>query len=172
MIIEENWKDIKGYEGFYQISNLGNVRSLPRNGTINKSRILKPNNVKNYLQVSLQKHGETKYQKVHRLVADTFIPNPNNYPQVNHIDGNKHNNCVDNLEWVTSSENQLHSYYTLKNNIKPVLQYDRNGNFIKEWINPAKAGDTLKIIRQNIYDCCNGKRKTAGNYIWKYKEEL
>lgn len=172
MIIEEIWKDIKGYEEFYQISNLGNVRSLPRNGTINKSRILKPNNVKNYLQVSLQKHGKTKYQKVHRIVAETFIPNPNNYPQVNHIDGNKHNNRVDNLEWVTSSENQLHSYYTLKNNIKPVLQYDRNGNFIKEWINPAKAGDTLKIVRQNIYDCCNGKRKTAGNYIWKYKEEL
>lgn len=181
-INKEIWKDIKDYEGLYQVSNLGRVRSVDRtyiqkakNGSIlshtYKGQILKPNNVKGYLQVVLQKHKNIKWEKVHRLVAQTFISNPKNKREVNHKDGNKQNNCVNNLEWVTISENQLHSYYVLKNNIKSVIQYDLKGNFIKEWDAIMTASKTLNIFHSNISSCCNNKRKTAGGYIWKYKEE-
>ena len=178
---KEIWKDIVGYEGLYQVSNYGRVRSLDRtytqkarNGSIlkhtYKGQILKPNNVSGYLQVNIQKHKKRNDQKIHRLVAEAFIPNLNNLPQVNHIDGNKHNNHVDNLEWVTTSENQLHSYYVLKNNLKPVIQYDLEGNFIKEWEATKIASIKLNIHASNITNCCKNNRKTAGGYIWKYKE--
>ena len=167
---EEIWKDIVGYEKFYQVSNLGRVRSFPRNGTIKEERVLKPNKVGGYLQVTLQKHKNRKYKKVHRLVAETFIPNLENKREVNHIDGNKTNNCVENLEWVTTSENQLHSNYVLKHNLKPILQYDLNGTFIKEWEAIMIASKELNIFGSNITECCRGRRKTAGRYIWRYKD--
>lgn len=117
----ENWKDIKGYEGLYQVSNLGRVRSLDfewkaYNGKAlckfkNKGKILKGNQTgvrRNYLAVNLHNHTI----KIHRLVAKAFVPNPNNYPEVNHIDGNTFNNNADNLEWVTSSQNVTHAVRT------------------------------------------------------------
>ena len=119
MIQDEVWKDIEGYEGLYQVSTCGNVKSLPkvrRNGTgtyIQKERLLKPSNTSTgYKKVELCKDGKRKSFKVHRLVAIAFIPNPDNKPEVNHIDGNKINNNIDNLEWVTSSENSIHAYET------------------------------------------------------------
>ena len=119
MIQDEVWKDIEGYEGLYQVSTCGNVKSLPkvrRNGTgtyIQKERLLKPSNTSTgYKKVELCKDGKRKGFKVHRLVAIAFIPNPDNKPEVNHIDGNKINNNIDNLEWVTSSENSVHAYET------------------------------------------------------------
>ena len=114
---KEIWKDIKGYEGIYQISNLGNVKSLQRidsNNHLVKEKILKSSSNgigKGYLWVKLGRKG--KKEKIHRLVAKAFIPNPNNKKEVNHIDGNTHNNKVDNLEWVTHKENCLHCVYTL-----------------------------------------------------------
>lgn len=133
---------------------------------------MKANNVCGYLQVALQKHKKRKDEKIHRLVAEAFIPNPENKPQVNHIDGDKTNNNVNNLEWTTTSENQLHSIYVLKHNIKTVLQYDKNRNFIKEWEAIQLASKKLNIQSSDISDCCRNKRKTAGGYIWRYKEEL
>ena len=119
MIQDEVWKDIEGYEGLYQVSTCGNIKSLPkvrRNGTgtyIQKERLLKPSNTSTgYKKVELCKDGKRKGFKVHRLVAIAFIPNPDNKPEVNHIDGNKINNNIDNLEWVTSSENSIHAYET------------------------------------------------------------
>ena len=115
----EIWKDIEGYEGLYQVSTYGNIKSLPkvrRNGTgtyIQKERLLKPSNTSTgYKKVELCKDGKRKGFKVHRLVAIAFIPNPDNKPEVNHIDGNKINNNIDNLEWVTSSEKTIHAYET------------------------------------------------------------
>ncbi len=112
--MEEIYKDIKGYEGKYQISNLGNVKSLPKgDGNGNKERILKQEVVKrdhtNYRRVTLSKNGETERFQVHRLVAEAFIDNPENKPFVNHIDNNGETNTVSNLEWCTHSENMMHS---------------------------------------------------------------
>lgn len=119
----ETWKDIDGYEGYYQVSDLGRVKSLPRKdrlGRNHKGRTLKPfsDNNKGYLCVELHKFGVGKTIKIHRLVAIAFIPNPFGKPQVNHGDGNKKNNCADNLEWSTSEENIQHSFDTNLNNRK------------------------------------------------------
>lgn len=117
----EIWKDISGYEGYYQVSNQGRVRSLdrtiPHNLFPGKTRklcghIMKTNSKDEYVSVSLCKDGCVYSAVVHRLVATAFIPNPENKPQVNHIDGNKHNNAVENLEWVTDVENKHHAIET------------------------------------------------------------
>ena len=128
MIQDEVWKDIEGYEGLYQVSNFGNIKSLPKvrhngRGTyIQKEKILKPSNTSTgYKKIELCKDGKRKGFKVHRLVAIAFIPNPDNKPEVNHIDGNKINNNIDNLEWVTSSENTIHAYETGLNSNKKDL---------------------------------------------------
>ena len=109
--MEEIWKDIEGYEGLYQISNLGRVKSFPRKGTqTKKEKILKEKrDKKGYCFVSLNNVGAKPY-KIHRLVAQAFIPNLENKPQINHIDGDKTNNRIDNLEWCNNSENQIHAY--------------------------------------------------------------
>lgn len=119
MITLEEWKDIEGYEGIYQVSNYGNVKSLARQRRnskgiyMQKEKLLSLTNTSTgYKKVELVKNGKKKGYKVHRLVAMAFIDNPENKPEVNHIDGNKINNHVDNLEWVTSSENSIHAYKT------------------------------------------------------------
>ena len=110
--MEEEWRDIRSYEGLYQVSNLGNVKSFNnriknKNPMILKQTIDRKNG---YLTVSLSKNGKKKIHRVHKLVASIFIDNPNNYPVINHKDGNKLNNCVDNLEWCTYKQNIIHSW--------------------------------------------------------------
>jgi hypothetical protein len=115
----EIWKDIKGYEGIYQVSNLGRVKSLhikrsgwellPRDTTLGKIISYRANPPHYYYQVTLFKNGERKAKRVSRLVAEAFIPNPLNLPQVNHKDMNKKNDCVDNLEWCTNKQNMEHA---------------------------------------------------------------
>ena len=178
----ETWKDIPKYEGLYQVSNLGNVKSLERpvndNGGIKiiKERILKKQkHYHGYLYVVL--NNKKKY--IHRLVAQTFLDNPNNYKEINHKDGNKQNNVYSNLEWCTRSQNVKHSYRLglLKSRIgknnnqsKQVLQYNLNGNFIKEWESIKEASRFLKINDSSISACCKHKQNKAGNYIWRYKK--
>lgn len=111
-MMNEIWKDVKGYEGLYQISNLGRIKSLKRQvGFIERDeKILKPRLIRSYLVAHLFKNNVAKNVLIHRMVAEMFIENPENKPCVNHIDGNKQNNKVENLEWVTHSENDLHAY--------------------------------------------------------------
>lgn len=189
----EIWKDIKNYEGLYQVSNLGNVRSLDRirkqfnhNGIATvkyKGRILKKQLQKRtgYRTVTLYDNNRNgKIKSIHRLVAETFLDNPNNYPVVNHKDGNKLNNNVDNLEWCTVSHNVKHAYniglakikklYGKENpKARKVEQYDLENNFIKLWYSIIDASNDLKIDSSSISAVCKEKRKTAGGYIWKYE---
>ena len=187
--MKEEWKNIAGYEGLYEVSNMGRVRSLNYNRRIGKIKVLKPqNNGQGYLVVKLSKNREGKRFKVHRLVAQTFIPNPFGKPQVNHKDENKTNNNVENLEWVTAKENNNYGTRTeraakalinnpklskaLINNpklSKAVLQYTKDGKLIAEYPSSKEAARQTRINRGNISSCCRGKIKSAGGYVWDYK---
>ena len=181
----EIWKQIKGYEKLYEISNYGNIRSLKRNNT-NGRQLSKNFGARGYYQVTLSKNNVRKTARIHRLVAETFIPNVEKKEIVNHIDGNKLNNNVDNLEWCTEKENVNHAW---KNNLcsvsekhrevaretcrkngklntKKVNQYDKNKKYIKQWESIIEASKYCKIDRGNITKCCKKERKTAGGYYW------
>ena len=182
--MQEVWKDIKGYEGLYQISNYGIIRSLDRlrnNGIsgkyIQKGRIMEPFITRGYYQVVLRKDGKYKHHNVHRLVAINFIDNKENKPQVNHINGNKLDNTVENLEWCTQSENQIHAYkkglqkpiYGKKNRLsKSIKQYNLKGKFIKEYESSMQAEKETGIYHSNITRCCKNFYKTAGGYKWRF----
>ena len=170
MRFTEEWKDIKGYEGLYQISNLGRVKSLPRNGTKKEEKILKQHLDRyGYAYVGLR-NKILKKHKVHRLVGNAFINNPNNMPQINHKNENKSCNIVSNLEWCDNKYNVNYGTRTQKT-YKKVVQYDKENNFIKEWKSIILASKELKIDNSLITKCCKGKRRTAGGYIWRYANE-
>ena len=155
-------KDIKNYEGLYAITSCGKVWSY-------RSKIfLKPQVEKNgYLTVGLYKNGQKKVYFIHRLVSEAYIPNLEGLPQVNHKDENKANNCLQNLEWCDASYNI--NYGTRNEKIKkPILQYDLDGNFIREW---PSATDVGIEVCGNICNCLKGRQKTAYGYKWKYKNE-
>lgn len=168
----EVWKDIKGYEGLYQISNYGRVKSFK----MKKAQhvyLLKPYPTKcGYLRVSLSKNNKYKGELIHRLVANYFLDNPNNYKEVNHKDENKQNNCVENLEWCDRKYNVLygtakqresktkHKYY--------IEQYDLNQNLIKKWDSLKEIEINTNYKKNNIQQNCLGNTKTAYSYIWKY----
>lgn len=158
----EEWRDIAGYEGLYQVSNLGRVRSLNYRQT-KRRKILKSLN-KEYKSVGLYKDNKSKMLAIHRLVAEAFIPNIDNLPCVNHIDKDKHNNNANNLEWCTCQYNTQYSKAI------PVIQYDLQDNYIQEFVSSAEAQRKTKIGRNHICECCKGKRKTAGGYVWRYKD--
>ena len=158
-------KNVVGYEGIYGITSCGKVWSY-RN-----EKFLTPLVGKDgYLFVHLYKDGKMKNYKIHRLVAEAYIPNSENLPQINHKDENKTNNCLQNLEWCDASYNINYGTRNKKvSNSKkiPILQYDLDGNFIREW---PSATDVGLEVQSHICDCLKGNRKTAYGYIWKYKE--
>ena len=177
--MEEIWRSVKGYEGLYEISNLGNFRGLPRKLTQKNGHpyyvtgkdikgCISP--VTGYRVVSLSDSETKKLKSIHRLVAIAFIPNPLNKPEVNHIDGNKLNNRVDNLEWVTSSENQIHAH---KIGLQPEMFGEGHPNSkltetdvlkIREEYKNGKLqreiAEEFGICRQNVSDIVNFK-------LWK-----
>ena len=178
----EEWKDIAGYEGLYQVSSLGRVKSLSRRDRLNRviqEKILKPrSDKKGYLMVNLYKESKRKSYKVHRLVAQAFILNPENKPQVNHKDEDKTNNRVDNLEWATAKENVNYgtrnervakSHVNNKKLSKPIYGINVKTNERIEFPSIKEAGGS-GFGQGNIVHCLKGRCKSHKGYKWFYKE--
>ena len=164
---KEYWKPVVGYEGLYEVSNWGRVKSLNYNHT-GKGKIIKYQKTKHgYLQVGLWKNGKCKKYAVHRLVAQVFIPNPNNLPCVNHKDENEQNNVVSNLEWCTHEYNNRYGT-RIERTSKPILQYTLDGEFVREWKSTAECCRN-GFNQGHVAACCRGERKTHKGFLWEYK---
>jgi hypothetical protein len=194
MKVDEIWKDVIGFEGLYMVSSLGQVKSLKRTferpyqgkirmKTINE-RILKPHIGKTgYCYINLKNKENSIHATIHRLVAKAFLINLGNKPQVNHINGVKTDNRLENLEWVTTSENGIHAYAIglrkpankrgsdHKNSI-PISQFSINGEWIRDWAGSMEVQRQTAIKQGNISKCLLGKRISAGGFIWKYKASI
>ena len=170
---DEVWKDVVGYEGLYRISNQGTVCRLYKNGKVN---FMTPRILNGYWRVKLCNGNTQKEYFLHRLIAQAFIPNPDNKPEINHINGIKTDNRIENLEWVTRSENAIHATKTglLKYseyrynrardvNSKPVMCIETG----KIYASYTEAGEDIKTDAAHIGECISGKRSTAGGYHWK-----
>lgn len=179
---EERWLPVAGFEGYYEVSDQGRVRSVDRVVTF-KDGVTKRatrgklltlsawNGAGNYLSVPLCKGGKTKKYGVHRLVATAFIPNPDNLPEVNHKDENKNNNRVENLEWCDRQYNNTYGTAKMRAAItqgKPVLQLDENGEIINAWPTAGMAAAFTKATQGGIDGCCRGENKTSGGYGWRW----
>ena len=177
--MQEIWKDVVGYEGLYQVSNKGNVKSLKRSIIARDGRyirevdecMLRQRLSRKYKQVVLCKDSIYKFIRVHRLVAQAFIPNPENLPQVNHKDEDKFNNCVENLEWCTQLYNEQYGNKGKKTSeavSKPVIQFGLDGSKIKQFDSQTQASKILGIRQTGISLCCVGRYKTSGGFKWKF----
>lgn len=188
---EEIWKYVPGYEGLYEVSSLGNFRKLHNNGSF-KNLKTTPNNW-GYYTIGLWKNGVVKQYRISRLIAEAFIPNPDNKPYVDHIDTDKSNNCVNNLRWVTPSENSnnqlsrmhmLESWHNEERRLnqklinlgenhpraRAVCQLSKEGDIINIFSTITEAANLTGCKHGNITKCCKGERLTAGGYKWKYVE--
>ena len=171
--MQEEWRDVVGWEGLYQVSNEGNVRSLfdgyyPRIRSLNKKL-----DRYGYLSVCLTKKGKSWYKTVHRLVAEAFIPNPNNYPCVNHKNEDKTDNNVDNLEFCTVSYNNhygTHYQRVSETQSRPVNQLTLDGKVVKTWKSGTEAGRN-GFSQECISRCCAGINRTHRGFIWRYVNE-
>lgn len=186
---DEIWKDVYGFEGFYQVSNTGAVRSLTRtikyhNNTY-KGRVLKMVfNHRGYAAVAFSVNNKHTTKAVHRLIATAFIPNPENKPQVNHIDNNPSNNSVENLIWGTQQENMKHCSKSnrcsiayahklaIKKISKPVSKYNMNGLFIKTYVSIWAAARENNLTPTCIIYAARGKYKHSGGFKWKYEKKV
>ena len=173
--MQEEWMDIEEFDGNYSISNFGRLKSKsriikhPMGTCVWKEKFLSQvKNRKGYVEFQITYNGKHYSRKAHRLVANAFIPNPMGLPQVNHINGIKTDNRVENLEWCTNRENSIHAINTELKPTKHIAQFDLEGNFIKEWKSASDAARELGVPYRSILANCNGKNKTAHGYIWKF----
>ena len=183
------WKAIKGYEGYYEVSDDGQVRSLDRyvadtygkragqqrflRGAIMKQTVTTGRDGDSYYVVNLHKNRVSDVTLVHVLVAQAFIPNPDNLPTVNHIDGNKHNNHVSNLEWVSYSENNIHALDTGLRSPRgnAIAQYTLDGKLVSTYRSACEASRVTGFSRGGISHCLNGRSETSSGYIWRKLSE-
>ena len=178
--MKEQWRtavyDGIVYEGLYKVSNLGRILNLNYRNT-GKPKLMTPSeNTDGYFKINLRKNGETKTCYVHRLIAQTFIPNPENKPEINHIDEDKTNNRVDNLEWKWHKDNINHGTHNERSAktrtngklSKRVLQFTLDGEFVREWESTQECGRN-GFCQGAVADCCNGKRKSHKGFRWEYK---
>lgn len=183
--MREIWRDIKGYENEYQVNQYGEIRTLKDSSVCKANTILKPQISKRngYVYQMLWKNGKAKLFRVHRIVASAFVDNPNNYKQVNHIDGNKTNNNAENLEWCSQSQNMKHAY---KNKLQVPSEKQRkaiinsnklkqkkvcqikDGKIINIFSGISEASRQTKISISCISRCCNLKRKSTNGYEWRF----
>lgn len=191
---QEEWLPVVGYEGLYEVSNMGRVRSVRRH--IRQLKLYYHRN--RYVQACLCLDGKCKKFYVHRLVAQAFNMNPANKPHINHIDGVRDNNCADNLEWVTQAENNLHKYRVLgyqgphkdkkfsaqtrqkmsaywqehwQRNLHPRCRKVLCVELGRVFSSAAQAVLELNMKNNHISECCKGKRRTCGGYTWRYVNE-
>ena len=176
----EIWRDVKDFIGLYQVSNLGRVKRLI-SYHCKKERILKPRKGKHgYLYVILCKDGKTKTKTIHRLVAEAFLDNPNNLPEVNHLSEDKTDNRVENLCWSskidninygTGIERSTKGRINHWNISKTVLQFNLDGTFLQEFPSTMEVKRQLGFNESHISRCCLGKQKTSNGFIWRYKND-
>lgn len=161
----EQWVLAKGCDDRYLVSNLGNVKSV-NTGIIRRPTLGK----RGYYSVllSLGSAKKCKLKTIHRLVAENFIPNPDNKPFVNHKDGNKQNNSIDNLEWCTNGENIQHAYDNGMMETRPVRQLTMDGMLVKIWDTLTHTRKYYNMNASNIVSVCKGRRKSAYGYRWEY----
>ena len=175
----EIWKDIEGWEGYYMVSNLGRVKSLNYKRT-GKEGILKAmKNRDGYLQVMLHRDGKGKMYTVHKLVASAFCDNPHGFKEVNHLDEDKTNNSIENLEWCSRSYNNNYGTRNQRsaenrrndpNRSKPVIAIDKVSGLILEFPSTKEAERVLRIDQSSITKCCKGKLNSCGDFYWMYAD--
>ena len=197
--MKEIWKDIEGYEGLYQVSNFGKVRSLDRynsRGCWIKGCILEPTNCKGYLQIVLFLNGQKSYYYIHKIVAKAFLPNPDNKPEIDHINTDRTDNTVwlnedgsinydkTNLRWVSHKENMNNPLTRKKQSTrlkgkighntpasKIIAQLDKNGKLLKVWLCAMDAARQEGYTQEHISSCCKGTLKTHKGYKWQYIDD-
>lgn len=175
----EQWKDVLGYEGVYQVSDKGRVKCLNYRHTGIEKLMTPQNNGHGYYWVAFRFNGKHKkdYKYVHRLVAEAFLENPQNYSDINHKDEDRSNNCADNLEWCTTKynlaygsrhEREIETQRKTHPNRIAVLQFSKDGSLIGKYGSQREAQRETGVHSSSVSACCNGKLKTAGGYVWKY----
>ena len=168
--MNKHWKAIENYPD-YQLSDQGRVRSFKdKSGAVRYLGLTMDKD--GYLQVNLCGNGEVRTCKVHQLVLAAFLgPCPKGM-EANHLDVNKRNNRLDNLEYTTHSENMKHAYHLGLGNIKAVIQRSMVGQFVADYISQCEASRRTGVNQGHISECCNGKIKSAGGFVWEHSEEL
>lgn len=165
----EEWRDIPGYAGIYQVSNRGGVR---RSDTLSPRQLKPWSHPEGYLCVTLSQNGKRRKRLVHRLVAEAFNPNPEAKPQINHLNGNKRDNRAENLEWCDNRENALHSAYILRNESQLRKRPVRCINTGRQYASATEAARSVGGCSQNIVKCCKGQRNHTKGLAWAYAEEV
>ena len=164
---ELEWREVKEYSN-YEVNQFGEIRHKTR------KKVLKPrSNNGSYQYVNFKINGKNINFAVHRIVANAFIPNPKGYTEINHKDYDRTNNCVDNLEWVDSSQNKQHAYLKDENKSsrgKAVIQRSKDGTYIKTFETISKAAKEMNCSIAAISNCCLGRTKTSQGFLWSFVE--